>query len=79
MLTDDDLIKIGYDALVETYARHPKRFTLRRRAIKILRRMLTERGVAKTRCDFLIKCAENQWNDASKPFIAKHKQSLHAK
>lgn len=76
MLTDQDLIQIGYDALVETYARHPKRFTLRRRAIKVLRRMLTEHGVEKARRDLLIGCAEKQWDEASQPFIAKHKQSL---
>jgi hypothetical protein len=74
MLTDADLIKIGYEALVETYARHPRRFTLRRRAIKIMRRMLTERGVSNSRSNFLIKCAEQQWDEASRPFIAKHKQ-----
>jgi len=76
MLTDTDLIKIGYDAMVETYARHPKRHLLRKRAIKVLRRMLTERGVEKTRSDFLIRCAETQWDEASQPFIEKQKQSL---
>jgi hypothetical protein len=61
IFTDAELIAIGYEALVLMMARDPKRWRLERRAARMLRLVLTERGVDKDAQERLISVATQQW------------------
>ncbi len=63
-LSDTDLIAIGYEALVMMMARDPKRWRLERRAAKMLRRVLTERGVGADHQEQIVTIALQHWQNA---------------
>lgn len=63
LLTDADLIAVGYQALVMMMARDPKRWRLERRAARMLRHVLTERGMDKDGQERIVTIAMNQWQN----------------
>jgi len=64
LLTDTELIALGYEALVMMMARDPKRWRLERRAARMLNRLLTERGLHQIIREKIVDIAVGHWQEA---------------